>query len=142
MKIKFLNLIVLVVLFTTNLNAKETYFYFVIDESVDLELITKTISIDNIKSDTLFAYANDEQFVAFLKLGYSASILEAPSKHIPLTMARSQSSMASWDYYPTYEVYDSIMNKFATDYPSICQLVSIGQSTNGRELYFIKILRM
>lgn len=129
----------LFILFSTTLFSKERYFKFIISESDNLETITRLISIDKVKSDTVFAYANDQQFDAFLQLGYSLNILEAPSKRIEVQMARTQTSMASWDYYPTYEVYDSIMNQFATDYPSICQLVSIGQSTNGRELYFIKI---
>jgi hypothetical protein len=46
---------------------------------------------------------------------------------------------SNWDFYPSYEEYIDIMNQFATDYPSLCEVVSIGQSVEGRDLLFIHI---
>ncbi len=131
---------ILAVLFlTSSLSAKEHYLYFIIDSESNLSEITKTVSIDNIKGDTLFAYVNDKQLENLRKFQIEYTELIAPSKLIKPTMAQTQSSMAEWNVYPTYEIYDSLMNQFALDYPTICQLTSIGQSVQGRELYFVRI---
>jgi PKD repeat protein len=44
-----------------------------------------------------------------------------------------------WDFYPTYEAYVDMMYQFGTDYPELCEVFSIGQSINGRELLFVRI---
>jgi predicted deacylase len=44
-----------------------------------------------------------------------------------------------WDYYPTYDAYVAMMYQFATDYPDICQVFSIGTTVEGRDLLFAKI---
>jgi hypothetical protein len=44
-----------------------------------------------------------------------------------------------WDFYPTYDAYIDMMNQFASDYPSLCQVFSIGTSIQGREIMFVKI---
>ncbi len=49
-----------------------------------------------------------------------------------LTMATTVAQMASWDRYPTYSVYVEMMQQWATDYPTLCRLDTIGTSVNGR----------
>ncbi len=40
--------------------------------------------------------------------------------------------MSSWNRYPTYDVYIEMMNRFATDYPTLCRLDTIGFSVHNR----------
>lgn len=47
--------------------------------------------------------------------------------------------MSSWDRYPTYLVYDSLMRRFATTYPEICKLDTIGFSVDNRLILALKI---
>ncbi len=103
--------------------------------------ITRTVSIDNVKGDTIYAFANQQELDALLKLGYKVEMLPHPStlSAKSIVMANTVDQMASWDRYPTYEVYRDLMKKFETDYPNLCKLDSIGTTINGRKLYVLKI---
>jgi hypothetical protein len=41
--------------------------------------------------------------------------------------------------YPKFSEYTALMKQFATTYPELCQLITIGYSTEGRELLVLKI---
>lgn len=116
----------------------EYYFKFYVEDKAELDAITQIISIDNVKGLEVFAYANQQEFDEFQKLGYKIEFLQ---KEIPksVTMATTVAEMASWDRYPTYEVYRQMMKNFELNYPSICKLDSFGTTNNGRKLYVIKI---
>ncbi|MFC1734307.1 M14 family zinc carboxypeptidase, partial [candidate division KSB1 bacterium] len=47
--------------------------------------------------------------------------------------------LTTWDFYPTYNAYDSLIHKFAIDYPSICRVFTIGTLPSGREIFMAKI---
>ncbi len=49
-----------------------------------------------------------------------------------VTMATTIDEMASWDRYPTYDVYVEMMSRFAINYPEICRLDTIGFSVDNR----------
>lgn len=49
-----------------------------------------------------------------------------------VNMAYSPSQMSSWDRYPTYSTYVTMMQQWATDFPTLCRLDTIGTSVNGR----------
>lgn len=108
-----------------------------------LEILDKTVSVDsyNNESHTATAYVFLNKFESFNELNYEYEILTAPS----LLLDRSQldgnneRGVNEWDYYPNYDQYLEIMNQFQSDYPNLCEVVSIGQSNEGRELLFIHI---
>ena len=56
-----------------------------------------------------------------------------------VNMASTLEEMASWDRYPTYEVYVAMMQRFAADYPSLCHLDTIGTSVQGRLILSLAI---
>ena len=62
-------------LFTKN---GEIYFSFQIFSSDEIPVLTKIISIDNVKGNDVYAYANRKEFSHFLDLGYTYSILPHP----------------------------------------------------------------
>ncbi|HAN18210.1 MAG: hypothetical protein A2X13_07500 [Bacteroidetes bacterium GWC2_33_15] len=119
-------------------NFTEYYFKFEIQSKSEIETITEIISIDNVRGNTVYAYANEAELSKFKQLGYKIEYLQ---KEVPksLTMATTVDQMADWDRYPTYEVYRSMMKNFESDYPSICKLDSIGTTVEGRKLYVLKI---
>ena len=109
-----------------------------VKEIMDLSAI---ISIDNVENETVFAYANTKMFESFLDLGLDYEVLTPPSLLHKAKMkdAVNVKEILDWDFYPTYEAYVDMMYQFATDYPDLCQVFSIGQTTNGRELLFARI---
>ncbi len=122
---------------------KNGEIYFTINNisKADLEIISKTVSIDNFKDGEVYANANKEEFINFLKLGFDYSLQPHPNENFNPEMVsfKDIKELKSWDYYPTYEAYVAMMYQFAADYPEICQVSSIGQTVNGRELLMAKI---
>jgi hypothetical protein len=120
----------------------EKYFKFVEpNKEIINTKITTLVSIDKVIKDTVWAYANQEEFEKFTKLGYKVEDLTSPSflSAKVLNMATDISQMANWNRYPTYTVYRNMMKKFEADYPTLCKLDSIGTTVNGRKLYVVKI---
>lgn len=120
----------------------EFYFRFTeTNRSKVNTIITQTVSIDNVKGDTIYAYANQQELDALARLGYKVELLAAPSAQSAkaVVMANSIEEMVNWDRYPTYEVYRAMMKKFETDYPSLCKLDSIGTTVQDRKIYVLKI---
>lgn len=128
------------VIFNLNAQRKEYYFrFFESDKQIINNLITKIISIDNVKGDTIYAYANPKEFEKFKTLGYLIEELPHPSSLTKVAMATTVAQMANWDKYPTYPVYRQLMKNFQTNYPDLCKLDSFGVTNEGRKLYVVKI---
>jgi len=49
-----------------------------------------------------------------------------------ISMATTLDEMASWNRYPTYEVYVAMMQRFADSFPNLCHLDTIGTSVQDR----------
>jgi hypothetical protein len=120
----------------------ETYFMFQVEEQHVVPALTSVISVDNVKGGTVFAYANRDQFSRFLEFELDYIILPHPGDYEGDLNMKSEISIREineWDFYPTYEGYISMMNQFASDYPGLCNVFSIGTSVQGRELLMAKI---
>lgn len=104
--------------------------------------LSKMISIDHFTDGFVFAYANKKEFTAFLKTGLDYEILPSPGellKNPRMLDNVNIKEITEWDFYPTYQAYVDMMYQFATNYPDLCQVFSIGTSTNGRQLLMAKI---
>ena len=55
-----------------------------------------------------------------------------PSEFKAINMATTVAEMAGWDRYPTYPVYLEMMHLWATNYPELCHVDTIGISVQGR----------
>ncbi len=123
----------------------EIYFSFQCVDKTSVDEVSRIVSIDNIdhtKGFKVYAYANLREFTEFLKLNISYRLEKHPGLMTdnPTMLDDLQNrDITSWDYYPTYSAYIAMMYQFETDYPGLCEIVSIGQSTNGRELLYAKI---
>ncbi len=137
----FFNVLLIAAIATTAIavDISEHYFRFNISDRVELEKLTRMISIDKVVGDTVYAYANDHTLASFIKLGYEFTTLPHPSTLVIPDMGSSRVAMEDWDVYPTYDTYLSMMYQFATDYPSLCQVQNIGFSVQGRQLLYVKI---
>ncbi|MGA3013748.1 MAG: M14 family zinc carboxypeptidase [Bacteroidales bacterium] len=130
-------------LFNSNI---EVYFSFQIFDRSEISVLTKIISIDNVKGYEVYAYANQSEFSNFLDLGYKYSLLPSPGTLIPkdeLDKNRGNLNNPStgiiWNFYPTYPQYVSYMQQFAANNPAICRLDTLGYTTDGRLLLAVKL---
>ena len=117
----------------------EIYFVFEKGE-IPVELISKMVSIDQIKENKIYAYANSKEFVQFLKLNSEFELLPHPGELLKNPrMLGDIKEITDWDFYPTYDAYVDMMYQFGEDHPEICEVFSIGYSVDGRELLMAKI---
>jgi hypothetical protein len=121
----------------------EVYFKFKVTDKSEADILTRTISIDNVKGHEVYAYANKKEFAAFLDLGYDYTVLQHPGTLLDESELRmgqaGDGPMTIWDFYPTYQQYLDFMAAFAADYPEICRIDTIGYSLQDRLLLAVKI---
>jgi PKD repeat protein len=119
----------------------EVRFTFHIQDKAELDKLTRIISIDQVEENRVTAYASKKEFLGFLQLGYSYNLL--PPLHEgfnPLMKDEVDiTQTTTWNFYPTYDAYLSIMNQFQATYPTICRLVDLGTTVNGRKLLSLVI---
>ncbi len=48
-------------------------------------------------------------------------------------------SAVDWTAYPTYDAYEKILAKWAADYPELCALHELGQTSRGRKILALKV---
>jgi len=116
----------------------EVIIRFFLPVTLSMDELTRNLSIDNRKGDTITAYAGEKQFDWFLKQ-------EIPFRVIAPRSVRNQAKRCTkgtadtWDFYPSYGQYLQMMESFAVNYPGQCMLKEFGTSVNGRKLLAIKI---
>lgn len=125
-------------------NKGEIYFKFNVNSKTELNNISRIISIDNVENMTVYAYANEKTFKKFReyirKYNYDCTIFDHPSDGFKPKMYDSYNkAYKSWDAYPTYNAYETMMYQFAIDYPTICRIDTIGILNSGRKLLVAKI---
>jgi PKD repeat protein len=86
--------------------------------------IDKVTEIPNGQGFEVRAYANEQEFQAFLTRNIPYTIIPKLSPKA-LTMATTVAQMANWDRYPTYSVYEQMMTSFASNYPTLCDIDTI-----------------
>lgn len=120
---------------------EEVYFLFRITSHDEIPLITNQVSIDNVRNDTVWAYANMEQFMKFSQKGYNITLLPSPGDVPDVLMSDNIqfSPLTTWNFYPTYSAYESLMADFQANYPGICQVTTIATLASGRKILVAKI---
>ncbi|NTW31500.1 MAG: T9SS type A sorting domain-containing protein [Bacteroidetes bacterium] len=122
---------------------KEVYFKFKISSKNEIGMLTKLISIDKVaKNKEVFAYANKKEFKLFLLHNYDYQILIHPgerNKNPKMINVVNSKQINSWNAYPTYSAYESMMYQFSSAYPNLCKTYNIKTLSSGRKLLFVKI---
>lgn len=121
----------------------EVYFKFNITDRNEINTLTHIISIDNVKDNEVYAYANRKEFALFLDAGYSYTILPHPGSLLTdaelMNPHPADAPSTTWNFYPTYDQYLSYMAGFASAYPEICKVDTIGYTKQNRLLLAVKI---
>lgn len=123
-------------------NRGEIYFTFRLDDKQLINRLTDVVSIDAVTDTGVVAYANTEEFLTFLTYDLPYQIHPSPgesAKGLTMAGADNMEALSAWDVYPTYDAYIGMMNQYASTYPNLCQVFSIGSTINGRQLLFAKI---
>lgn len=129
----------------------EVCFSFKANSEAQFKEISQFLSIGHkhVNKDDLIveAYANSATFDTFLEYGLPYQVKKEDNElpfnaHAYGANASVSSTSAwdtTWDLYPRYSEYVAKMNYYATTYPNLCSLQSIGTTQSGRELLVLKI---
>ncbi len=124
-------------------NRDEAYFFFRIESKAELKTISRQISIDNYKNDTVWAYANRREFERFSASGYNIRFLPHPGDGPGVIMQNQvnllKGTKTAWNFYPTYPAYETLMADFQAMYPDLCQIQTITTLPSGRKILVAKI---
>lgn len=105
---------------------------------IEIETLTKNVSIRSVRKKTVYILLSPLTVEWFIARGFKYAITErAGAKGI--LSSQSMSQAMEWETYPTYTQYDSIMRFFASNYPSLCRLDTIGTSIRGKIVMALKI---
>jgi len=121
----------------------EICFSFEYSNRSQLNNISKIISIDKVTQNSAFAYANKREFRKFLALNIPYTIQPNSTEiahEITMFDKTKTKDIAVWDAYPTYSAYVSMMIQFQTNYPNLCKIDTILNSTpGGRQILVAKL---
>jgi hypothetical protein len=127
------------------MNRSEVCFTFKISDREDIHALTRLVSIDHVKGKTVRAYANKKEFSDFLDYNLAYRILPHPgtlltqSEINPGHREDFPGDRTQWNFYPTYQQYVDFMTGFASSYPNICKLDTVGTSVLGRLILALRI---
>ena len=117
--------------------------YFSFDHPGDELLLSlvDVVSIDFVSDGRVYAYANHTGFGAFERasIAYAVHIppgLQYADKQMNMLSEVNISAVESWNFYPTYEAYESMMKQYAESFPGLFDLVEIKTLASGRRLMF------
>lgn len=131
-------LIIFLLAFSLLVSAVSEYYIQLDNISpVEIQKLTKIVSVDSYKNGTVIANAIDKELNKLDQLGFNYTVL--PNNREAVVMSSDLREVRDWDVYPTYETYVELMNQFATDYPEICKVETIGTTVQGREVLVAKI---
>ncbi len=117
-------------------NRGEVILKFPRTSNLPLQKLTLLVSISKVDKDSVEAYLNYNQFQNFLKLKLTFRIIE-----IKTTKSSQKASGTIWGFsaYPSFPQYVSIMDSFANAFPSLCKIITIGESVKNRALLYARI---
>jgi hypothetical protein len=122
-----------------NLRARgEVIIRFAQPPTLSMEELTRNLSIDKKKGDTVTAYAREKQFNWFLEQEIPFRVIAPRSVKNPAKDYK-KGTATTWDFYPSYPEYLQMMESYAQHYPGQCMLQEFGTTVNGRKLLAVKI---
>lgn len=117
----------------------EAYLKINVQDKQEILTHLHLLDVDQFDEEGLWIYVNNHNLDKFESLDLDFQILARPSQLFQPKMYHGDKNTYEWDSYPTYDTYIALMEEFAANYPEICEVFSIGNSEEGRELKFVKI---
>jgi hypothetical protein len=120
-------------------NHGEVYFKIRGNHGHQINHLPTWISPDGYDSSGwLRAYATRDKLEAWMpgRDNYEFFLLPHPGTLIDPVMRANVNikDVKEWDFYPTYDAFLDIMLQFEQEYPDLCEVFSIGQSVQGRDI--------
>ena len=123
-------------------NRGEYYFTLSVDDSSQIQELSRICSVDGTDGRNVVAYANQQEYDRLIALGYQLELQTPPSLRANVTMWNGQGTY-NWDSYLTYPQFVTMMEGFPDKAIEgrECTLFSLGtlSTTNHRQLLGVRI---
>ncbi|HEX2967923.1 MAG TPA: M14 family zinc carboxypeptidase [Bacteroidales bacterium] len=103
-----------------------------------IDFILANFSVSSIKNDSVRIRLSTLTIELFINQGYKY-IIDERIQARSLRISSGVTDAMQWDSYPSYDQYIQIMNEFASMYPDLCKIDTIGLSINGKLIIALKI---
>ncbi len=100
--------------------------------------LSRHLSVTSVKSKQIYISISGGDIDWFLDQSFDYRIIDLNNTK-GLVSASDLKQAMEWDTYPTYTQYDSIMRSFATRFPSLCRIDTIGKSIYNKLVLAVKI---
>lgn len=117
----------------------EIYIRFVLPGNYSVQDISEMLSVTAIKYDTVYAFANENQFNIFLYQKIPFDLLVPPSLDYEPNHMLKNTAANIWQTYPAYQQYLNMMDAWAQNFPGLCRLIDIGEGVGGHKILVLKI---
>ena len=123
-------------------NRGEYYFTLSVDDSSQIQELSRICSVDGTDGLNVVAYANQQEYDKLIALGFQPELQTPPSLRANVTMWNGQGTY-NWDSYLTYPQYVTMMEGFPNKAIEgrECTLFSLGtlSTSNHRQLLGVRI---
>jgi hypothetical protein len=117
----------------------ETWLKVPLKQKTDLQKLSDITSVAGVSNDSALLNVNQQEFEQLIRLGF-------PFLHVPAQRISDEALMSpaagvknNWDYYPTWQEYDSMMHAFALQYPALCTTHNMLTLASSRKLLVTKL---
>ncbi|MFO7723515.1 MAG: M14 family zinc carboxypeptidase [Bacteroidales bacterium] len=118
----------------------ETWLTIKVSDREDLRKLTEFTSVARKDGDAVLVNVNRGEIEEMVRLGYRFvhTPVHRPSDE-ELMLCSGSAESGSWDYYPTWPAFDSIMFAFESQYPGLCRTHNFLTLSSGRKLLVVKL---
>ncbi|MFH0841035.1 MAG: M14 family zinc carboxypeptidase [Bacteroidota bacterium] len=106
--------------------------------SLSMNDLSTNVSVSAVRGKSIEIVLSPLTVDWFIEQNIGYEIIERPDVKSIVTAGNTRQAM-EWESYPSYTQYDSIMRSFASVYPLLCLLDTIGTSINGKLVLVLKI---
>jgi hypothetical protein len=104
----------------------------------EMDIITRNVSVFSVRDMSVMISVSKSTVDWFISRHYDYKIMERIETK-GIVSAVSVKQAMDWQSYPSYSQYLTIMQSFATTYPALCHVDTIGKSINGKYVLAVKI---
>ncbi|NUN98244.1 MAG: succinylglutamate desuccinylase/aspartoacylase family protein, partial [Candidatus Omnitrophica bacterium] len=111
------------------------------DSKQMVTLYAARILIDSVTPEGIRVWVSDKEFEWVRSRGWDIRFISPTAEdYWPEEETKAEKGLTyPLTTYPTFDEITAALEDFASTYPSLCRLVSIGKSVQNRDLWFLKI---
>jgi hypothetical protein len=108
-------------------------------DKLETRLLAEKVSVASVRGKKAEIVLSPLTAEWFISRKYDYSISENDEELKGLASSGNMAEAMEWNTYPTYQQYDSVLKSFASLYPTLCILDTIGTTNYSKQVLVLKI---